>query len=261
MPALYAHYRFGCQALPGLDPAIQAVIRKHRRFYDMGLQGPDFLFYCHPLSKHSTSRYASQLHMEPGRKLFDYSLSIYRQSPSEEALAYLYGMAGHYALDAFCHPYVDRCAGEGLCSHSEIEAELDRAFLASDGIARPHAYDLSRFLTLKAEECKVFAPLYPGITLEQAQAGLRTMLLCYRALATPPLRLKRGVMRLIGHEDLMIPVHPMSQWDAQIAQLRMLSEQALAAYPGLLAVLCRCIDDGSSTGKAFAAPFQNPKTF
>lgn len=258
LPALYAHYRFGHQILPTLPHDVQKVIQKHRSFFDMGLQGPDFLFYCHPLSKASTAKYGSALHMQPGWKLFDYSVQAYRKNPSEEALAYLFGFVGHYALDAYCHPYVDQCAREGLCSHSALEAEFDRACLLADGVRKPHAYDLSRYLTLKAADCRVFAPFYPNVTPEQAAAGLSTMQFCYRALATPPVGLKRWVMGLIHHADLMIPIQAVGQWEFQITQLRLLAGQAMNAYPHFLEVLQHSLATGESTMDVFTAPFQEP---
>lgn len=259
MPALYAHHRFGLNTLAVLPSSVQTVIQKHRSFFDMGLQGPDFLFYCHPLSKASTAKYASWLHMQPGWKLFDYSVQAYRQSPSEKAFAYLCGMVGHYALDAFCHPYVDKCAGEGLCSHSALEAELDRACLVADGVEKPHTHDLSRYLTLKAADCEIFASLYPNVTTEQAAAGLSTMQFCYRAISVPPTGFKRWVMGLIHHADLMIPTQAIQPWESQIAQLQLLTRQAMDAYPRLLSVLQHSLNTGESTKIAFEAPFQEPQ--
>ena len=45
MPANYAHYRFGAQLLPKLPPEVRRPVGRFRQLYDMGLHGPDILFF------------------------------------------------------------------------------------------------------------------------------------------------------------------------------------------------------------------------
>ena len=50
MPSLYAHYRFGkelCMSLP--EPARTYALR-YRELFDLGLQGPDILFFTIPFT-------------------------------------------------------------------------------------------------------------------------------------------------------------------------------------------------------------------
>ena len=45
MPATYTHAVFGQKVLMALDPALRERIEKHRDLYDIGLHGPDILFF------------------------------------------------------------------------------------------------------------------------------------------------------------------------------------------------------------------------
>ncbi len=46
MPASYTHQHFGNQVLSRLDhPKIVEIINNNRNYYNIGLQGPDILFF------------------------------------------------------------------------------------------------------------------------------------------------------------------------------------------------------------------------
>ena len=45
MPSSYAHYRFGTQIIPMMPADVRGPILRQRALFDMGLHGPDFLFY------------------------------------------------------------------------------------------------------------------------------------------------------------------------------------------------------------------------
>ena len=49
MPASYAHYRFGQQVFKQLPVELQQQISPYMDLYQIGLHGPDLLFYYHPL--------------------------------------------------------------------------------------------------------------------------------------------------------------------------------------------------------------------
>ena len=49
MPSTYAHYRFGQEVLKELPNDIKKIIIENKELYDIGLHGPDLLFYYLPL--------------------------------------------------------------------------------------------------------------------------------------------------------------------------------------------------------------------
>ena len=61
MPAFYAHYRFGCEALEiaaleSAPSAIQTLCRENRALFDIGLHGPDLFFFYRPILPNRVNR-------------------------------------------------------------------------------------------------------------------------------------------------------------------------------------------------------------
>lgn len=48
MPSTYAHYRMGQEVIKQVSAPARDIIMKHKQLYDIGLHGPDILFYYHP---------------------------------------------------------------------------------------------------------------------------------------------------------------------------------------------------------------------
>ena len=146
MPSAYAHYRMGSRVLPRLDPEIQACIRRNRHLYDLGLHGPDFLFFHRPVSQDRLYHQASFVHKSPGRVFFENAREQLRRSPSQKGLAYVYGVLAHFAVDSLCHPFINRKALEGIAGHTEMESEFDRWLLEQDG--KPCTYPIAGHLRI-----------------------------------------------------------------------------------------------------------------
>ena len=58
MPAAYAHYTFGEKVLEHLDDDLKGLLSKHRDIFNIGLHGPDILFYYKPLSSNHVNQTA-----------------------------------------------------------------------------------------------------------------------------------------------------------------------------------------------------------
>lgn len=57
MPSTYAHYRLGQEVLKNLPAKEKRLIEQHKELFDIGLHGPDILFYYKPYTlAGSTSR-------------------------------------------------------------------------------------------------------------------------------------------------------------------------------------------------------------
>lgn len=173
MPAAYAHYRFGSQALPRLPEQAAELIRRNRRMYDLGLQGPDFLFYYNPFAPNRLGALGSEIHRFTGRSLFGRAARTLKLCPDEVREAYLFGVLGHFALDSHCHPYINTHAGPGH-SHIQMEAELDRRLLEED--AKPYYFNVFRGLKLESKgDAARIAEVYPGITAAQVSTSFFNM--------------------------------------------------------------------------------------
>ena len=127
MPAAYAHIRFGReQALPGKYGALP---RNFPQLYTVGLQGPDLLFYHNPVFSTAKVREGHRLHAMTGQAFFKAAIDAYKKAPSDGALAYLFGVLGHYCLDSRVHPLVNQLVTSQQIDHVALETEFDR-FLA-----------------------------------------------------------------------------------------------------------------------------------
>ena len=56
MPTTYTHYRFGKDVYKQLDISAQEMVDSFRGLYDIGLHGPDLLFYYQALSKNPVNQ-------------------------------------------------------------------------------------------------------------------------------------------------------------------------------------------------------------
>ncbi len=177
MPDLYTHDHFGRDFLELLPEEEQEIIWMNRTAYDMGLQGPDFLFYYRPAVPNHLNSYGNQLHTISGKRLFRRFARVMRRDPSDVKLAYIYGMLCHYALDSNLHPIVNACRDEGVYSHALIETSLDRSFLIDDGLDPLHT-PLGR--NLKAESFsqaeEEIAQFYPHLTPKQITESFETLI-------------------------------------------------------------------------------------
>lgn len=70
MPAAYAHYRFGRDVLARLPGALGSAIESRRSFFDLGLQGPDPLFYYQPLRSNPVGQRGTLIHSQAALNFF-----------------------------------------------------------------------------------------------------------------------------------------------------------------------------------------------
>ena len=90
MPAAYAHYRFGQAVFSRLPAEKQKTIQAHRALDDLGLQGPDLLFHCRPLSHDPLKGSGSRMHEAPAGAFFrPAGEQLCRSLDSDALLAYL----------------------------------------------------------------------------------------------------------------------------------------------------------------------------
>ena len=206
MPSTYAHRRFGADVLQQLPAALQDQIGKNRALFDVGLHGPDLLFYYHAAKSSPVSALGNAMHEQPGRVFFERARGVVRQAKDRDAaLAYALGFVCHFALDSTCHPYVEAYTRQSGVSHCEIETEFDDMLLRRDG------YDPLTFFTAShihpsAENARVIAPFYRDISEQTALEALKGMITVHKVLqASNPV--KRWVvltgMRVAGKYEFM----------------------------------------------------------
>ena len=133
MPTTYAHDLFGKMVYHRLDPEIQEKIKKYQTTYQIGLHGPDILFYVRPFHKNRFNQMAHRLHREEAAGFFELGRELYQKTGNEEILVYLLGFICHFMLDSTCHPYISEYMKKTGARHDEIETEFDRALMVRTG--------------------------------------------------------------------------------------------------------------------------------
>ena len=139
MPAIATHYLFGKEVYKNLITKnrrdIISIIRKHKKDFDLGLQGPDPLFYYRPTKKNAVAEYAGEIHNQSGSVFIERAVEQIRQTHDMRMFAYTMGFVCHFALDSELHPTVIRLGGDDI-GHIRIETELDREILLREILAK-----------------------------------------------------------------------------------------------------------------------------
>ncbi len=90
MPASYAHYRFGREVTGCLPFVYRKTIESHQDLYNIGLHGPDILFYYRPISSNEINQTGYALHDKPASEFFGQAAALYMHAADPDALkAYL----------------------------------------------------------------------------------------------------------------------------------------------------------------------------
>ena len=206
MPSTYAHRHFGADVLQQLPAALQDQIGKNRALFDVGLHGPDLLFYYHAAKSNPVSALGNAMHEQPGRVFFERARGVVQQAKDRDAaLAYVLGFVCHFALDSTCHPYVEAYTRQSGVSHCEIETEFDDMLLRRDG-HDPKSFFTASHIRPTAENARVIAPFYEGVTVDETLAAMKGMITVHHLLqAANPV--KRWVvltgMRVAGKYEFM----------------------------------------------------------
>ena len=243
------------QLLSQLPPPIQRNISRFRQLYDVGLQGPDILYFL-PGGK----KFGDKFHQQSGKVFFEHVCRYVRLHPTEATRAYLYGVLAHYALDSLSHPFINRMAQEGTLNHSQIETEFDRYLLFMDGKKPPHLQDLSKRIRLTPGECQTASAFYPKINTRQLKAHVHRMAVITKALVLP-----QGFRRTLAEKTVGIlhpriagrfmSVHTLSAGRKLNPDLLRLYEIAAQRYPILLEQIQAHIRNKDPLGTDFSVPF------
>ena len=206
MPSTYAHRRFGANVLDHLPAPLREKLEAHRELYDIGLHGPDLLFYYHAEKSTTVAALGNAMHEQKGEVFFTRARTVVENATDKSAaLAYVLGFICHFALDSTCHPYVEAYVRESGVGHCEIETEFDNALMREDGLD-PIKFFTASHIKPSRERAEVIAPFYEGVTVDETLAAMKGMITVHHLLqAANPV--KRWVvltgMKVLGKYDGM----------------------------------------------------------
>ena len=262
MPSTYAHRRFGANVLDHLPAELGERIRKNRPLYDVGLHGPDLLFYYHAAKSNPVSSLGNAMHEKPGRVFFERARGVVRNAGDKEAaLAYALGFVCHFALDSTCHPYVEQYTRESGVTHCEIETEFDNMLMRRDGLD-PLKFFTASHIQPTQRNAQVIAPFYEGISEQVALDALKGMISVHKLLqASNPV--KRWVvltgMKVVGKYDglhgLVANPQPNPKCVESSRQLEALYAKALPLAEKLILEFVAQLDTDQPLDKAYDHTF------
>ena len=264
MPSTYAHYVFGKKVLQSLPPELSALARGHRQLYDIGLHGPDILFYYRALTVNKVNSVGFGMHARPARGFFapaKQRLAALPASLRAGAEAYLLGFVCHFALDSACHGYIEHKIAVSGVTHTEIESEFDRSLLLAQGI-EPLSARLTGHIVPSAENAAAIAPFFEGVSAKQVQKALRSMLF-YNGLLRAPCPPKRffvnAALRLTGNykgmHGMMIAKRPIPACEDSNLRLMKLMRKAQDECLALIRNFVSYVDGKEELSPAFSRTF------
>lgn len=255
MPAAYAHIRFGReQAPPGKYGALP---RNFPQLYTVGLQGPDLLFYHNPVFSTAKVREGHRLHAMTGQAFFKAAIDAYKKAPSDGALAYLFGVLGHYCLDSRVHPLVNQLVTSQQIDHVALETEFDRFLQQKDGLVLLPSRRIGRYLRLTRGEQATAAEFYADCGPGSIGWCLGNMRRIYRIAFSRKRKLARFILGLGGEagRNLIPTVGPDPRCAHLDEPLLEAYETAVRDYPTLVRELIAAIEEDAPLGEAFAPTF------
>lgn len=252
MPNQYAHYRFGTAQLKIMPQDAQRICRIHRSLYDLGLHGPDIFFYYNPATKNKLAALGHKYHFQSGFTFFFRVCRMLRLNPSEEGLAYLFGVLGHYCLDAVCHPYVNKIAEDGSITHTEMETEFERLLLELDGKLLPKPADTAAHIAIDKQHRALVASFYPNATAGAVGISVQNMRFFTRLLTGPDDKKQQLLKKLLGrHSSFVLTPTANERCRETNEALLSLYEEAMTAYPAMLDALQAHLRAGTPLGALF----------
>ncbi len=167
MPAIYAHRVFGEAVINTLSPTLADKLLDHLPLFQMGLHGPDLLFYYQPFFKTPMGALGNLLHGCTGQRVLQIMLEVTDRLLEEErdaGLAYTLGFACHYLLDSACHPYVEQLVKSGKAPHCTVEGEFDLWLIRGEGKIPTEIDPVSHLSELTPADCAVIAPYFAALS-------------------------------------------------------------------------------------------------
>ena len=236
MPAAYLHESITKNVLKKIK-VVPDYVKSNIFAYELGAQGPDYLFYYNLLRFWDKNFEPNELGEDMHKKKIGAFFSAVLQSAKnhgDAAKAWLCGFVTHYAADTTIHPFVyawtDNPDGSrNLLEHLSIEAQFDtwyyRKVLGKKGI--PRQASCAKKMTGAQKDAVASAvyeachEIYPEreLTKAQAQKSIGDMNALV-ALLYSPYKIKHAIYvlieKLIGKPRIITchePAHKLPEYD------------------------------------------------
>ncbi len=262
MPTTYAHYKFGKEVTASLPKQLQKSIENNQELFDIGVHGPDILFYYKVFMTNHVNTTGYELHNQPADAFFLQASQVIRSSPNQDvARAYIDGFICHFSLDSECHKYIEKMIQVSGISHSEIEMEFDRMLLTEDFI-NPVSYLGTNHIHPTLKNAEIIAPFFDEVTATEVKKSLSSMIMIHKLLLAPSPK-KRSllftVMKLAGQYEskhgMVMSETPNPACQDYCRLLKKLYKGAVPLAVGLIMKYHRLLSDGIDLPSRFHETF------
>lgn len=195
MPSTYTHYIYGQEVVEELKKDISAesllnVIQNNIDLFNIGVHGPDLLFYYKALTKNEIVSKGHHMHNEPAMQFFK---DMKGKVKSDAHMAYLLGFVCHLALDCECHTYIEYRIITQNVKHVEIEGSFDKYLLADNKIDYK-TYNTAQHIVPNEDYAKVISELL-DVDQNIIKRALKSLL--FNSKLIMPNKLKDSLIKLV----------------------------------------------------------------
>lgn len=270
MPCIYTHDSFGKKVAAKLPEELRSIIKNHPSEFEAGLQGPDFLFFFHPILKLRTNQMGYWQHGQPIDKYLRHLLPIIRKEGLDSGVyAYVLGFLCHYVLDSECHTFVIPLSKRPGYNHLAIENEFDRHLIRKDGY-RPITYPVWKKIVCSKDIVDAIYKAYQPLRLSKKhiKEALHSMRF-YKWLLTSGHSVKRLIIRLLmrislHYEELeghMMDIHPKKYARKTNQSLQYIYDNAITLTSDLLQDFHLSVTEDKPLHKRFSCNFKSNEVF
>ncbi len=236
MPSDYTHLHFGKKAIHLLPDTLRRAAQNHKDLYEIGLQGPDILFFYQPLKKCEVNQTGYAMHEVSAKEFFYPAREILENaSDRDAALSYLAGFLGHYSLDHTCHGYIENKMRVSGLTHGEVEKEFDRYLMVLDQKAGQEL-DSAASIVASKKNAAVIADFFPTVSEDLILKALKSMHFLTDMLSGKGIRrpIVNAALKLSGQyekmHDMLRPKELISGSEDSDLRLMKLMDKALQFY-------------------------------
>lgn len=174
MPAITAHYFFGQEVFKKLPKEIQMFIGRNKAAFDLGLQGPDLLFYYKPFKINEVTKQGSQIHWQVAEEIINLAIKTTKETTDDTELSYLLGFACHFVLDSSLHNEISQIAPE-IKDHFLLEAEMDRRIILENYLGKPHIFKRYKLVKTNFRRYGWLQTIYPNVEIKKLKKCVRSI--------------------------------------------------------------------------------------
>lgn len=173
MPNIYTHVVFAQDLKNTLNEKEQAVLKDREQLYEIGANGPDFLYF-HGTSpkklkeKSHVRKLGSYCHRRGINDFYHELLAVIRRESEadvkQDEIAYAMGHLTHWALDSTTHPYIFWRTGSGdsisQYRHHRFESLLDAIILKVKRNQTIKDYKVYKVCEVDIDDVRAIARIY-----------------------------------------------------------------------------------------------------